>query len=232
MVAKRKAASSKKSSSTTTVKKITKIVNPKHIYGVHKSWTTTNPAFTQITSDATRQGYIRCSDISTGDLYNNRNTNSVWMNNVQFFLNVRNAATSSRYIRVLAFTLVNGSVEPDDSSVPLFEDIYTTNNFASVVGATGLAEDTIYRVNRQVYQPLYDKVLKIPGTSNGESNSRNFKLNIPIRRVVTYNYNANTARRNPIWLLWQLCEAEGVAVSSTVMAESYRVTTHFKEILK
>lgn len=209
-----------------------KVVYPKHIYGAHKSWTTTNPAFTQVTNADTRQGYIRCSDISTGDLYNNRNTNSVWMNNVQFLLNVRNAAATSRYIRVLAFTLVNGSVEPDDSTVPLFEDIYTTGNFASVVGATGLAEDTIYRVNRQVYQPLYDKTLKIPGTSNGESNSRNYKLNIPIRKVVTYNYNANTARRNPIWLLWQLCEAEGVATSATAMAESYRVTTHFKEILK
>lgn len=214
------------------IKKKVVYKTPKHIYGAHKSWTTTNPAFTQVTNADSRQGYVRLSDISTGNLYNNRNTNSVWINNAQFFLNVRNAATTSRYIRVLAFTLVNGTAEPDDSSVPLFEDMYTTGNFASVVGATGLAEDTIYRVNRQVYQPLYDKTLKIPGTSNGESNSRNYKLNIPIRKIVSYNYSSNTARRNPVWLCWQLCEAEGVMTSATVMAESYRVTTHFKEILK
>lgn len=200
---------------------------PKHVYGPHKSHTSTAPAYTQTTNSASRQAIFDASIITPGTLYNTRTTNTIWMNNIQFFLNVRNAASTSRYIRIIALTLQNATQSPAGS----FTDIYTTGDFVTEVGATGLAEDTLYRINRAHYKPLYDKVLKIPGTANGESNSKNYKFNIPIKKYVSYDYNSVLVRKNPVFLLWQLCEAEGVATSAVVMAESYRITTHFKDVL-
>lgn len=208
-------------------RKTTKPIARKHVYGPHKSVTDTNPSYTQVTNGVSRQAIYDASIISPGTLYNNRSTNTIWINNIQFFLNVRNAATTSRYIRIIALTLANATQGPAGS----FTDIYTTGNFASEVGATGLAEDTLYRVNRSHYKPLYDKVLKIPGTTNGESNSKNYKFNISIKKFVSYDYNSVLVRKNPVFLIWQLCEAEGVATGATIMAESYRITTHFKDVL-
>jgi hypothetical protein len=210
-------------------KKAPKVVYPKHIYGAHKSWTVTDPAYTQVTNSTTRLGIIKPSDISPGDLFNNRNTNTVWLNNLQFLLNVRNTATTSRYIRVMAITLANGSTNADTTS---FSDLLTQNNNINIVGPIGKSEDNLFRVNYSVYRPLYDKVIKIPGTANGEANSKNLKFNIPIKKMVSYEQNSNVPRRNPIYLLWFMSEGEGLATSGTPMYESYRVTTHFKELIK
>jgi len=202
---------------------------PKSIYGTHKSWTVTNPGITMDTNSANRKVIIRCSDIAAGDLYSERGTNAVWINNVQVFLNCRNTATTSRYIRIIALT-VQPSLDAADTSN--LSDCYTTGNMATIVGPTGFAEDTIYNMNRNLYRPLFNRVVKIPGTSNGESNSKNFKFNIPVRKVCVYEYNSTTTRRNPIILMWHLCEAEGVTPGTVTVPLTYRVTTHFKDKIK
>jgi hypothetical protein len=211
------------------VKRTVKVVYPKHIYGAHKSWTVTDPAYTQASNSTTRLGIIHPSEIAPGDNYNNRNTNTVWINNLQFLLNLRNTATTSRYIRIMAITLANGTTCPDTTN---FTDLFTQNNNISAVGPIGKSEDNVFRINYSLYKPLYEKVIKIPGTANGESNSKNYKFNIPIKKMVSYEQSSSTPRKNPIWLLWCMSEGEGLATSGTLMHESYRVTTHFKELIK
>lgn len=208
--------------------------SPKHIYGAHKSWTATSSSMrfqpaTGGQGDSTRLWVTRATDIASGTLYNDRTTNTVWLNNIQIHWNMRNAHTTCRYLRIVALTTANSRTHGDIAN---WTDLMTTGNFATDVGPTGLAEDMVYRINRNYYKPLWDKTVQLPGTNNGEVNSKNYKFNIPIKKFVTYDYDANTARQNPIWVLAFASESEGLSGSTVNVYTTYRFTVHFKDVLK
>lgn len=200
---------------------------PKHIYGISKNNAVESPNSTMATNGASRLIQIEVSNLATGDLFNQRAGNKILLNNVVVRMNLRNNSGTMRYIRCMLVTFRNNLL----TSPVISSNLLATANFTSVIGPTGLAEDIVYQPNYSLYNVLYDKVYQLGSVTNAWS-AKNLKFTVPVNRIVTYEYNSASARQNTTYLLWYLCESEGVATSATTVALNYNVKTYFKDVVK
>jgi len=176
---------------------------------------------------ATRINTERITDISRGELINQRDCDLIFSRRVFIRLLATNNNTSARYLRMALITLA-GSTSAADTA--LWSDLLINSTYTKT-GPVGTSEDALYRINRDEYRVISDKFYKIPGlTDNGPANTLELNLVINTRKVVRYQYNSDSERSNPMWLLWWVCEREGTAAAAATVGIAYSVSHYYTEI--
>ena len=180
------------------------------------------------TSTASRYLSDEITVLSKGDLLDQRQSNLIYINNLQYTEIFRNLSATQRTIRVMVISL-RGSVNSADTST--WNDLYIDQAFAKVA-PSGEDYDTILRINQDEYNKIYDKTYKVNGVASGESSSRQINLNIPIKKYVSYVYNTSQARKNSIYVITAISEAAGVNVVATNVNSERRWTMHYHDVIR
>lgn len=166
------------------------------------------------------------SDISKGDLLTNRTSNITYLNNINYRETLKNRAGTNRFIRIMIVQVRGSTTLPDYST---WSNLFIDSAF-NPSGASGNDYDQILRINQDIYHKLYDRVYKIPGTTSNENSGRTLKLNIPIRKYVSFKYNSNECRKGAVHLIITTCEGSGTAPSATAVDADGEYTLHFYDI--
>ena len=166
--------------------------------------------------------------ISKGELLDERTSNLIYIQNLQYTELFRNLSGTQRTVRVMVVSL-RGSVNAAD--VVNWGDLYMDQGFAKS-SPSGEDYDAILRINQDEYVKIYDKMFKLNGVTSGESSSRMISLNIPIKKYVSYVYNSSQARKNSIYVITAVSEAAGITPSITAVDSERRWTMHYHDVIR
>lgn len=191
--------------------------------GDHKALVNDDGNLLMHTNSVSRTAPFNLTQITKGDLFSQRGTNLTYFKNVLLNISYRNPLTTLRFLRITVVTL-RGSTAAADTVT--WTDLFQSAAYVPA-GNTGLDDSTIVRVNSNEYKKVYDRSFKLMPTGAGTSNAGRIRISIPIRKIVSYPYENNAPRKNATWMIWNLCEAAGVAVSASNTSFSYTVSTHF-----
>lgn len=168
------------------------------------------------------------SEVFKGDLLNNRQTNLTYIKNVQYVETVKNLSPLTRFLRVM-FVSVRGSllsVDPTNWSNLLIDNTFNK------IAPSGNDYDTVVRINQDEYTKIYDKIIKIPGTSSGDNPSKMIRLNVPVKKYVSYSYDSALARKNAVYMISFICEASGVTPSALAVNTDGQAVIHFHDVVR
>lgn len=168
---------------------------------------------------------VQLSDISVGDLLNQRNTDKVWSRGMFLRMMVRNEHTTPRYVRMALLTL-SGSTQTAD--VTNWTDIFTTATYSKTT-FNGHSNDVIYRINQDEYKVLGDYTYRVGAANDGVSTlsiSRYFKIS----KLIRYNYNSTNERKNPLYFIFWTCESEGVTANAAHTSIGYSISHYYTDV--
>jgi len=166
--------------------------------------------------------------INKGDLLNNRQTNLIYVNNLQYVETLRNTANTTRTLRLMLVALRGSTSSADTVN---WGDLLINYQFTKQ-GLQGEDFDSILRINQDEYEKIYDKTFKINGASSGENPARIINVNIPIKKYVSYAYNSTIARKNSLYLISVVNESAGIAPSATLVNSERRWTMHYHDVIR
>lgn len=172
---------------------------------------------------------VHISNVSAGDLLNNRQANLVYFRNSTIRMSFRNTAVQSRSFRMAAVTLVNTTVAADTVN---WTDLLIDATYNNVPAKSGLDQSMIFRINKAIYKPLWQRRFTVSGTSDGQINSKIVNYNIPIKTYTSYNYNSALPRKNPVWFVMWCAEEPGVTAANTDVDYSLTMNNYYSDVIK
>lgn len=179
-----------------------------------------------IPNAASRTTSYDLTSITKGDLLTNRSSNLIYINNINMRLNIRNSGTQMRGAR-LSIVKLRGSTSVAD--VTNFTDLYI-NALFTATGPTGNDYDGVLRINQDLYEVVSDRKFNIPGTLGGESPTKAYNINIPIKKYVSYAYNSSVPRKGGMYMILTVYESPGTAPAAAFVATEGDFTVHFYDI--
>lgn len=183
---------------------------------------------TYVPSTTARIKSMNISEVSKGDLLDNRLTNLIYLKNVQYTETLRNLANTTRYLRII-FLSVRGSLNSIDPTN--WSDLLLDTTFTKF-GPLGRDLDAVARVNQDEYVKIFDRVVKIPGTGSSENPARMVRINIPIKKYISYTYNDSFARKNAVYLVAFMCESSGITPGALAVNTDGQLVTHFHDVIR
>lgn len=168
------------------------------------------------------------SEIDKGDLLDNRQTNLVYLKNVQYTETLRNLANTTRYLRII-FLSVRGSLNSIDATN--WNDLLLDTTFTKFA-VQGRDLDAVARINQDEYVKIFDKVIKIPGAGSNENPAKLVRLNIPIKKYISYTYNDHFARKNAVYMISFMCESSGINPGALAVNSDGQLVTHYYDVIR
>lgn len=189
----------------------------------------TSSAGVTLTPNATSYHGFLITNVSRGQLYNNRLNDSIKAHKFIMKLEATNNSTICRYLRVLIVGLRGSQASAD---VTTWADIYRDPSDFSKSGPTGNPFDIMKYVNKDEYIVIMDQHYRLSGTSDGTPNNRIIKINKSLgNRLVQYLYNSNDARKGQLYCFFQVCEETGTSATATTVICDYAATLVFSDVV-
>lgn len=177
------------------------------------------------TATSARYHSFKITDISHGDLLDQRNTDKVYSKGLFFRATLRNEHTTPRMLRIMAITLRGSTASADTAT---WADILISSAFTKTA-PSGYTNDILYRVNRDEYLVLFDRVFTI-GVANDGGTTKMINFWAPTRKLVSFLYNSDENRKNPIYILMLLTECEGQLTSSNHLSIGYSASHYYTDV--
>jgi len=169
----------------------------------------------------------KASDISKGELLDQRQGDKVYSRGI--FVRgcyTNDHATHSRYIRMAVLTL-SGSISPADTTT--WGDLFVDAAYAKT-GPVGNSGDVVYRINNDEYKVLFDKFWRVGSAGEGQTEHGEWNFFIPTKKMVSYVYNSDNERHNPIWVVFWICEAEGVTATAPAVEFAFGLSHYYTDV--
>lgn len=175
---------------------------------------------------ATNYYSFTLSDIGLGDKYDERNTDMVYMNSATLRLSARNEHTTPRFLRMLVLKLSDSDQNKDTTT---WTDLFINNNYTKTA-PNGSTNDILYTVNKDEYRVIYDDIVRVGCANDGQS-TLNYRVNIPIKKLIKWAYNtASDVRKNKLWFVILNTESEGVTVNAAHTSIGLMLITNYTDV--
>lgn len=167
------------------------------------------------------------SDISKGDLLTNRQTNIVQAKSLNVRMSLRNTANNQRVLRMVCVRLRGSQTTAD---VTNWSNLLISNTFAPTP-LTGNDFNSVYRINQDIFEKVYDRKIYIKGTGY-DSPSTQLDFNIPLKKYISYTYNSDVARKGALFWVMFACESTNLTPAITPLEFEYQLTHHYYDVIR
>lgn len=201
----------------------------KYDFGQRRIKVFQNTGLAMAPNGASRYFAEQITDISRGETIEQRDCDRIYSKSVFIRMLATNTASTTRYLRLAVVTL-SGSFNSADTTT--WTDILINSTYTKT-GPLGLADDVLFRINRDEYKVIADRFWRISASADGgPPPTLEVNFAVKTRKLVAYQYNSDNERRTPIWVVWWVCEREGTVAGASAVNLCYSMSHYFSEVNK